>query len=67
MTDTTQRTIVKTISWRVLATIVTFIVSYLISNNISVASGIAGVQIIIHTFLYYIHERIWIKIKWGKS
>lgn len=66
MTDSSSRTIAKTISWRVVATITTFIVSYLASDNIVIASSIAGSQIIIHTVLYIIHERIWNKIKWGK-
>lgn len=67
MTDSPTRTIAKTISWRVLATITTFIVSYVISSNIKIASSIAGSQVIIHTLLYYIHERCWIKIQWGKK
>lgn len=67
MTDTPKRTIIKTLSWRVMATIATFLVSYVISSDISIASGIAGTQIFIHTFLYYIHERAWIKVEWGKK
>lgn len=67
MTDTASRTLAKTVSWRVVATIATFLVSYIISGDITIASGIAGSQVIIHTTLYYFHERVWIKIKWGKE
>lgn len=66
MTDTSSRTLAKTISWRFIATFATFIVSYIISSDISIAGSIAGTQVIIHTALYYIHERIWIKVSWGK-
>lgn len=67
MTETSYRTIVKTVSWRVIATIATFIVSYLISQNIEIASSIASIQIFIHTGLYFIHERVWLQINWGKT
>jgi|694.fasta_scaffold22398_1 uncharacterized membrane protein len=66
MTDTPKRTVAKTFSWRIIATFATFFVSYIVSKDVSIASGIAGTQIIMHTFLYVIHERIWNKIQWGK-
>lgn len=66
MTDTAIRTLAKTISWRIVATIASFFVSYVIVNDVSIASSIAGIQIILHTILYYFHERVWIKLKWGK-
>jgi uncharacterized membrane protein len=66
MTESTYRTLIKTISWRIIATIASFTISYLIIDNIMVASSIAGIQVIIHTILYYIHERVWISIVWGK-
>jgi uncharacterized membrane protein len=66
MTETTTRTLVKTISWRIIATIASFIISYFIIDDIVLASSIAGIQVIFHTILYYIHERVWIGIDWGK-
>ena len=67
MTDNTSRIIAKTISWRVIATIATFFISYIVSNDLSIAGGIAGTQIIFHTLLYAMHELIWNKIMWGKK
>ena len=46
MTDSAKRTVAKTISWRIVATIATFIVSYVISGDFSTAGGIAGVQVL---------------------
>lgn len=66
MIDTSTRTLAKTISWRVIATITTYAVSYFISGDTLVASSIAGSQILINTTLYMIHERIWNKVSWGK-
>jgi len=66
MTETATITLVKTISWRVIATIASFFVSYFLIDDVVIAGSIAGIQVILHTILYYIHERLWIKLKWGK-
>lgn len=65
--DTHVRSLVKAISWRIIGTLETFLISWLITGQIATASGIAGVQAILSTILYWYHERIWLKVKWGKS
>jgi uncharacterized membrane protein len=64
--DTASRSLVKTISWRLTGSGATFLVSYLISHDISMASTIAIVQLTLNTVLYYFHERIWNNISWGR-
>jgi uncharacterized membrane protein len=64
--DSKLRTFVKTLSWRLTGTGATFLISLLISNNISVAGTIATIQLVANTVLYYIHERVWNKISWEK-
>jgi len=60
------RSLAKTVSWRITGSLATFLISYIISNDLTVAGSIATMQIISNTILYFIHERIWNKIKWGK-
>ena len=67
MSDTSKRSLVKTISWRITGSGATFGISYLISGNFVVAGSIASIQLITNTILYFIHERIWNSIKWGRS
>ena len=67
MSDTTRRSLVKTISWRITGSSATFLIVYLISGNISIAGTIAVIQLTANTILYYIHERVWNKIRWGQS
>jgi len=58
MTETHKRTIVRAITWRIVATLVT-----------AAWTGLSG-AIIINIFMtvaHYIHERAWLKIKWGRS
>jgi len=65
--DTTRRTVVKTISWRIAGSASTFSISYLILGNLTISSTIAVIQLTLNTVLYYIHERIWNKVNWGKN
>jgi uncharacterized membrane protein len=67
MSDSTTRSIAKTISWRVTGSGATFLISYIVSGNLSVAGTIAVIQLTANTILYFIHERIWNKINWGKK
>jgi uncharacterized membrane protein len=67
VSDTTRRSLIKTISWRITGSSATFLIAYLISRNISIAGTIAVIQLTANTILYYIHERIWNKIRWGRS
>lgn len=66
-TDTSVRSLVKTISWRITGSSATFAISYFISGDFSIAGTIAIFQITLNTALYYIHERVWNKIKWQKN
>jgi uncharacterized membrane protein len=65
-TDTSTRSLVKTISWRLTGSGATFAISYLVSGDFSVAGTIAIIQVTVNTVLYYVHERIWNKIAWQK-
>ena len=65
-TDTSTRSLVKTISWRITGSGATFAISYLVLGDFSVAGTIAITQVTLNTILYYVHERIWNKISWQK-
>ena len=60
-----KRSLYKTLSWRVVATILLFIVSYFVTGRIEVASTIVGIEVVIKTVFYYIHERAWFGSNWG--
>ena len=67
MSESTVRSLVKTLSWRVTGSTATLVVSYLISGNLMMAASIAGIQFLANTVLYFIHERVWNNIKWGRN
>jgi len=66
LSDTTNRSVVKTISWRLTGSGATFLISYLVAGDFAMASTIAIVQLISNTLLYFVHERVWNKIDWGR-
>ena len=60
------RSIAKALSWRVVGTIDTLVVSYILSGEIALAASIASIDFLTKLILYFFHERAWNKIKWGK-
>ncbi|MUH35950.1 DUF2061 domain-containing protein [Zobellia amurskyensis] len=60
------RSIAKAVSWRVIGTLDTLIVSYLLTNEVAIAASIASIDFVTKMFLYFFHERLWNKINWGK-
>ena len=67
MSDTTGRSLVKTISWRITGSGATFMIAYSISGNFAVSGTIAAIQLVCNTILYYVHERIWNNIDYGRG
>lgn len=60
------RSIVKTVSWRLTGSGSTFLISWIITGNLFVAGTILGIHFVTNTLLYYFHERVWNRIRWGK-
>ncbi len=61
-----KRTIIKSITWRIIAIIVAFIVAYAFTRKPVESGGIAITANLINMIIYYIHERIWNKINFGR-
>ena len=63
--DSHKRSIVKALMWRIIAATITALTVYLFTGegNLSIGIGIADSAIKI--FVYYAHERLWIKIPLG--
>jgi len=63
--ETNTRSIVKAISWRVLATITTIIIVYLLFGRLDLAISAGLIETVFKVGLYWAHERAWVKIRWG--
>lgn len=60
------RSIAKAVSWRVIGTLDTLLISYLLTGKVAIAASIASIDFVTKMFLYFFHERAWNKINWGK-
>ena len=63
MKETIYRSIVKGISWRVFATIDTIFLAWLVTGHFENALKIGLGEVLTKTFLYFLHERVWNRIK----
>lgn len=66
MADKHYRSIVKAISWRVTGTLDTILISFLITREVKMAISIGFVELFTKIFLYYVHERVWNKLEFGR-
>lgn len=61
-----SRSLVKAVTWRITGSVDTFILSWIITGDVKIAGAISAVEVVTKIILFYLHERIWGKIKWGK-
>ncbi len=59
------RSLAKSITWRFLATLTTMSLVYLFTSNFKTSVELGGLELMAKLMLYYLHERYWLRIKWG--
>ena len=67
MKESTSRSVVKTISWRVTVSIISFVISYWLTGSLELASMLMASKVIVNSIWYFVHERIWNKIHFGRK
>lgn len=65
--ETNKRSIVKGISWRVVATTTTVIIVFLFFGRLDLAIATGMIESVLKIGLFWGHERIWHKLRWGKK
>lgn len=66
MAERHYRSILKAISWRAVGSLDTMIISFFITGKLAWAISIGVIELFTKMFLYYIHERLWNRVKIGK-
>jgi len=64
--DKKLRSLVKSVTYRIIAFIVLMMITWYATNNLVQATFISVTFQTIQLFLYYIHERLWERVNWGK-
>jgi uncharacterized membrane protein len=67
LNDAPVRSLAKAVTWRITGTVDTFLISWLITGQALIASGIALTEIMTKIFLFWLHERAWNRVKWGQQ
>jgi uncharacterized membrane protein len=65
MRERHQRSIVKSITWRVLASLTTMAIVYAFTRRLDTSLLVGTVESAWKIVLYYLHERLWTRIAWG--
>ncbi|MCB2078466.1 MAG: DUF2061 domain-containing protein [Novosphingobium sp.] len=60
-----RRSFAKAVSWRVLGSVDTFLLSWLFTGSPKAAGAIASTEVLTKMVLYYFHERAWSSVRWG--
>ncbi|MFQ5681329.1 MAG: DUF2061 domain-containing protein [Candidatus Omnitrophota bacterium] len=65
--ETHKRSIAKTVTWRVVAVVVTMIAVYVYSGDVRESVVVSLSANVIKMFLYYLHERVWNRLDFGRA
>jgi len=64
--DSHPRSIAKAVSWRLLGSVDTFVLSLIFTGSLRLAGSIAVTEMFTKMVLYYVHERVWSAIPWNQ-
>ena len=62
-----SRSFLKAVSWRILGSIDTFVISYFVTGRLVFAASIASVETFTKIALFYFHEQAWARVPWGRA
>ena len=65
--DGQPRTISKSVTWRVVISLNNFMIPYIMTGSWKSAAAFLGIATVINIIIYYTHERVWNRVKWGKQ
>lgn len=67
MRETRKRSLIKTITYRLLIIVSNFVIALVLTRSFSLAAEVAGWSFAVNTMIYFFHERIWNSVKWGRK
>lgn len=57
--DTHSRSVLKALSWRIVASTTTFSLVFIFTGQLALSAGVSAVEVVTKLILYYLHERLW--------
>jgi len=65
--ETKIRSVIKAFSWRAIATLTTALLVFIFTGKLAIALTIGGIEAIAKMIFYFLHERLWDKLKFGRK
>ena len=65
LSESHGRSLAKTITWRITGSTSAVIIAYIITGSVAISGTIGIVHLVVNTLLYWLHERVWARIRWG--
>ena len=62
-----KRHLLKTITWRIVGTIDTIVLTWLVTGELKTGLTVGGIETVSKMILYYLHERVWFRTRFGLS
>ena len=66
MADKHHRSLIKAVSWRLTGSVDTLVITFLVTGTWKWAFYVSGVELFTKIFLYYVHERVWDNLSFGR-
>ncbi|MEM2104764.1 MAG: DUF2061 domain-containing protein [Candidatus Bathyarchaeia archaeon] len=61
------RSLVKAISWRIVATLTTILLVFAFTRSLIISGGVGFVELFTKILVYYVHERVWNMLDFGRE
>jgi uncharacterized membrane protein len=65
--NTKKRSLAKTVTYRLISSAIGFLVVWMLSDNVKTGAMFSLAELIYKPLQYYIHERVWQHVKWGRA
>jgi len=65
--ETHVRSMLKASTWRAGGLVVTFLVAWALTRRLELAASIGAADTLVKLAAYYIHERVWLRIPFGRG
>lgn len=66
MSETHVRSILKGVTWRIIASATTMAIVFVMTGNLELVAAVGVADVTAKIFFYYLHERTWGRVRWGK-
>lgn len=65
--ETTKRTLAKAVTWQALGLIVMTLIGFVMTGSVAEGGAFAIITAVIGFLSFFVHERVWARIGWGRS